>query len=100
MVKCPLCNFSLRWKSVYKANWLYSQVECNNCGTKSKITNVSRIIVTGLTVVPLVGLGLFFPPFDHTFLTILVAVLAAMIGSFCTPFLVKYKTVEEGKSVT
>ncbi|WP_026674040.1 TIGR04104 family putative zinc finger protein [Alkalihalobacterium bogoriense] len=99
MVKCTKCHQSLRWIDVFKANWFYSAVECEKCGTKSKITNLSRLTVVVLTVVPLLVFGLFLSPFENVLVTMILAVFIALAGSLLTPYFVKYKPVEKSTSV-
>ncbi|WP_370640537.1 TIGR04104 family putative zinc finger protein [Salipaludibacillus sp. CUR1] len=99
MLKCPHCNAaSFKWSEILKANWMFSTLQCNNCGKKSKITFFSRLIVVALTIVPFLIFGLFLSPFDNVLGTIFVAILIAFTGSLLTPYIVKYKTEENSAS--
>ncbi|SER55621.1 TIGR04104 family putative zinc finger protein [Salipaludibacillus aurantiacus] len=99
MLKCPHCNTaSFKRSKILKANWIFSTIQCNNCGKKSRITYFSRLIVVALTVVPFLIFGLILSPFDNVLVTIFVAILIAFTGSLLTPYLVKYKIEEKNAS--
>ncbi|WP_198153463.1 TIGR04104 family putative zinc finger protein [Thalassobacillus sp. C254] len=77
MLKCTHCNASFKWSKTLKGNWMFSTIQCNKCGKKSKITYFSRLIIVALTVVPLLIFGLFLSPFENVLITIIVAILVA-----------------------
>ncbi|WP_425279365.1 TIGR04104 family putative zinc finger protein [Cytobacillus pseudoceanisediminis] len=91
--KCGTCNTPFKWIKILKANWFYSTIDCERCGTGYKITFPSRFICAIFIILPMWIYGLFLSPFDNVFIILSVCITIAIIGSLFTPFLVKYKKV-------
>ncbi|WP_166672533.1 TIGR04104 family putative zinc finger protein [Cytobacillus firmus] len=91
--KCDTCNIPFKWIKIFRANWFYITINCDRCGTEYKITFPSRFICVSFTIIPMWIYGLFLSPFNNVFITIVLCIAIAIIGSLFTPFLVKYKKV-------
>ncbi|MFD5854261.1 TIGR04104 family putative zinc finger protein [Cytobacillus pseudoceanisediminis] len=94
--KCDTCNNPFKWIKIFRANWFYSTINCDRCGTEYKITFPSRFICVSFTIIPMWIYGLFASPFSNVFTTIVICIATAIIGSLFSPFLVKYKKVAKG----
>ncbi|WP_375220389.1 TIGR04104 family putative zinc finger protein [Psychrobacillus sp. PGGUH221] len=89
--KCDSCNTNFKWKVIYLSLIKgYKPIQCSKCSTEHKITFTSRLIVVGLTILPMLIFAYFLSPFND-FTTIMISIIMAIIGSLFTPFLVKYE---------
>lgn len=96
MQKCKNCNMQFSWVNIYKSFWWgYKPIECETCNTEHRITVLGRIIFVSLTILPMLVFGYFFSPFYHAFATMGVGIAILIIGSLFTPYMVKYKKVDQ-----
>ncbi|WHY85713.1 hypothetical protein QNH39_24410 [Neobacillus novalis] len=92
MQKCENCHSQFSWNKIFKSFWwTYKPIECDNCGTKHKITILGRFTVVALTILPLSVFGYFFSPFNNVFLTIVIGPLIPIVGFLFTPYVVQYE---------
>ena len=88
--KCDKCNAQFKWTEIYRSLWLvYRPIRCNKCGTKHKIVFSSRILLSFLSVVPMVVFDLFVSKFT-IFFTIMINIIFIVLLSLFLPFFVKY----------
>lgn len=96
MQKCKNCNTEFSWGSIYKSLCLgYKPIECEKCNEEHIITVLGRFIFVSLTIIPMLVFGHFLSPFDNGFQTIAVSIAILIIGSLFTPYLVKFKEVDQ-----
>ncbi|ALC85554.1 hypothetical protein AM499_06770 [Bacillus sp. FJAT-22090] len=89
--KCDSCNTNFKWKIIYLSLLNgYKPIQCIKCSTEHKLTFTSRLIVVGLTILPMFIFAYFLTPFNG-FATIMISISIAIIGSMFSPFLVKYE---------
>ena len=94
MQKCENCNLPFNWSKIFKSFWwTYKPIECDNCGTKHKITIFGRSTVVAMTILPMWIFFLFLSPFDNAFVTSGIGILIAIIGFLLTPYVVQHKKV-------
>lgn len=92
MQKCEKCNSQFSWSKIFNSFWwTYKPIVCDNCGTKHKITILSRFKVVGMTFLPMWIYLLFVSPFVNFFVSIGIGISIAIIGFLFTPFVVRYK---------
>lgn len=92
MQKCEKCNAAFSWSKILKSyKWTYGLLKCDNCGTKHKITILSRFTVAVLTILPMYIFFYFLISFENLFALIGVAFLLATPGFLLSPFVVRYK---------
>ncbi|WP_180968282.1 TIGR04104 family putative zinc finger protein [Cytobacillus massiliigabonensis] len=94
MTKCDSCHSPFSWSKIYKANLLYSPVQCDHCSSKHMITFPSRLIVTAFTVLPFILFCFFFSPFNSIFLTLIIGLFITFLGSLLAPYAVNYKKLQ------
>ena len=95
MQKCKNCNSRFSWSKIFKSfGWTtYKLIECDNCGTKHKITIVGRRTVAAMSLLPMWIFGFFLSPFDNIFMTAVIGLIIGIIGFLLTPYFVQYKEV-------
>ncbi|MYL57587.1 hypothetical protein GLW20_08720 [Virgibacillus halodenitrificans] len=92
--KCQNCKAQFSWNKIYKSFWWnYKPIECDNCGTKHKITIPGRFIFVSLTILPMLIFMNLLSPFSKIFPTIGIGLIICFIGSLLTPYLVRFKMV-------
>ena len=92
--KCKKCNSPFSWSKIFKSFWwTYQPIECDNCGTKHKITIFGRSTVVAMSMLPIWIFGYFLSPFDNIFVTPGIGFLIGIIGFLLTPYAVQYKEV-------
>lgn len=91
MQKCPNCRQRFSYKSVIKLLLRgYKPVACPQCSEVSRISSLSRIVISILIVLPMVFyqlLGLSF------WLSTLIYAAIALSFLFIAPFLVRFQSV-------
>lgn len=90
MQKCPGCHQRFSYKSVLKLIlWGYKPIACPRCGEVSRITFLSRALISIFIVLPTVLyqlLGLSF------WLSTLIYLAIALPFLFISPFLVRFQS--------
>lgn len=95
MPECKCCQKRYSWRQIVIANLIYGKSACSRCGCDHKVTILTRLVITGMTVVPFLIFGLFLAPFQDSSLNILGGMFIFIIGLFLTPFVSKYKLVSK-----
>ncbi|MBP1970503.1 CXXC-20-CXXC protein [Virgibacillus natechei] len=94
MQKCKNCNSQFSWSKIFKSFWpAYEPIECDNCGTKHKITNLGKSTVGAMSLLPIFIFGYVLYPLGNTFVMVGIGFLIGIIGFLLTPYVVKYKEV-------
>ncbi|RHW38161.1 hypothetical protein D1B31_15435 [Neobacillus notoginsengisoli] len=89
MQKCENCNMPFSWGKITKSiGWLYKPI---NCGTKHKITFLSRCRVVALGTLPFFVFTYFLTPFNTYNVNIGIALLIAIFIILIAPYVVKYR---------
>lgn len=92
MQKCENCNTKFSWSKLFW--WTsYNPIECENCGTKHKITNIGKSTVIAMSILPMLIFIYFLSPFDNIFKSIGVGFLIGIIGLLFTPFVTRFTKV-------
>ena len=93
MQKCDKCNAQFKWKPIYKSLCLaYKPIQCSQCGTRHRIATSSRVLVSLLTVPPLIIFG-FYISSNFSLTSFYIAALMITLGviiSVFLPFLLRY----------
>ncbi|KMY50008.1 TIGR04104 family putative zinc finger protein [Peribacillus loiseleuriae] len=94
MQKCENCNSPFSWSKIFKSFWwTYKPIECDNCGTKHKITIFGRFTFVAMSILPIWIFPFFLSPFDNIFGMPDIGVLIGLIGFLFTPYVVQYEEV-------
>jgi CXXC-20-CXXC protein len=96
--KCGTCYNQFSWKDVVKtttAGFGYQPLVCSKCGTKHKVTIMTRIVVAFFMPILVFILNLsniipFLIPFYLVLLLILIFFIAIML---LFPYFAKYKAI-------
>ncbi len=92
MQKCKNCNSPFSWSKITKSiGWLYKPIECDNCGTKHKITILGRWTVAALCTLPILIFYFFLSSFNNDYVTIGIVLLIYSVILLFAPFVVRYK---------
>ena len=85
-------DIEFSWSKIFKSFWwTYKPIECENCGTKHRITIFGRSTVVAMTILPMWIFYFFLSPFDNTFVTIGIGTLIAIVGLLFTPYVVRFE---------
>lgn len=88
---CEKCKSPFKWGEMIRTYWwVHRPLICNHCQTKHHITNLGRVAVMAMSIVPLWVFGHFFSPFHHFLASAGFGVAVGLIGFLLTPFVVKY----------
>jgi CXXC-20-CXXC protein len=88
--KCETCGNQFTWKEIQKSN-RYKALVCVKCGTKHKVTKMTRILV-GLLF--LIVASIFYQTNFHYYLSTTIFCVAVYV-SF--PYFAKYVAVQNHK---
>ncbi|MBS4201674.1 hypothetical protein KHA93_18895 [Bacillus sp. FJAT-49732] len=88
--KCVTCGVQFTWKEVQKSN-RYKPLVCRKCGTKHKVTKMTRFLV-GLLI--LIVAFIFYLTNFYYYLSTTIFIIAAYL-SF--PYFAKYEAVQNHK---
>ncbi|MGE8082036.1 TIGR04104 family putative zinc finger protein [Peribacillus loiseleuriae] len=93
--KCDKCNTQFKWSKIYKSSFLAYRLQCSQCGTKHKITFLSRIIISLLIGLPLwiFGITTILDGLSvSNFYIFSVVIIYPVLISLSFPFLMKYRS--------
>lgn len=93
MQMCSHCHHRFAWKVIYLSfwkGWSYRAITCENCGFKHQITLAGRLTVYAFTSLPFLIFLFYLSPFENNNLNFLAGLGIALLGSFLTPFFVKF----------
>ncbi|MCA1057660.1 hypothetical protein LCL96_01855 [Rossellomorea aquimaris] len=94
MQKCDKCNTQFSWSEIFKSYiWIYTPIECRNCGTVHKITLLGRLTFVSYTIVPALVFFHFISPFENFALNFGIQLIILLVGSLFTPYVVRYKGI-------
>ena len=93
--KCEKCNSPFSWSKIFKSFWwTYQPIECDNCGTKHKITIFGGSTVVAMSMLPIWIFGYFLSPFDNIFVTPRYRISYRNYWFFASsPYTIQYKEV-------
>lgn len=94
MRKCINCKEKFSYKELLFFIWSfpgYKDIECKNCNTKLKITNISRLIIAILISLPLL-FKIYLFKFGINVIVFYLIYLLVVIG--LSPLIVRYKLIE------
>ena len=96
---CEKCKSQFNWSIIFKSLWAaYRPIHCSYCNAEHRITLSSRMLMSLLTILPMIIFGSFL--LNNWSLTIPYAVLIMiMYGMFLSvffPYLVKYSSDNRG----
>jgi CXXC-20-CXXC protein len=86
--KCESCGYQFTWKEVQKSN-RYKPLACRKCGTKHKVTKITRILV-GLLII--IAASIFYQVDFYYYLSTTIFSIAVYL-SF--PYFAKYEVVQK-----
>ncbi|WP_043931846.1 TIGR04104 family putative zinc finger protein [Bacillus sp. EB01] len=92
MQKCENCKSPFSWRKIYKSlSWFYKPIECDNCGTKHKITMFSRSTVAAISTLPIFIVFHFLSPSNNGYVNIGIGAIISIVGVMLAPYIVRYK---------
>jgi CXXC-20-CXXC protein len=93
---CEKCKSQFNRSKIFKSLWVvaYRPIQCSRCGTKHMITFSSRILISLLTIPPMMLFGYFLLnkwSLSISF-TVLIMIIFGVLLSMVFPYLVKYSS--------
>ncbi|PFG14666.1 TIGR04104 family putative zinc finger protein [Bacillus sp. es.036] len=90
--KCNRCGKPFKWRTIIKNIWgIYRPITCNNCGTKNKITYLSRVLVSLSIILPMLIFGFYLSSYSIGVRLIYMVLMGICISTFI-PFFIKYES--------